>query len=149
MPLARNDRIAEILLVEDNDGDALLTEEALSASKMRVNMKRVHNGVEAVRYLRKEAPFEEATRPDLILLDLNMPKMGGQELLTIIKRDPMLRSIPVVVLTTSAAERDILHSYELNAACFVSKPVDFEQFQKVVRELSQFWFTLVRLPPEP
>lgn len=139
---------AHILLVEDNDGDALLTEEALSASKVHVEMDRVHHGIEALAYLRRETPFEGSPRPDLILLDLNMPKMGGQELLAIIKQDPDLRSIPVVILTTSQAEQDVLRSYELHASCFIAKPVDFVQFQKIVNELGHFWFTLVKLPPE-
>lgn len=146
MPTPPASQIATILLVEDNDGDAMLTEEALSSSKLRINMHRVTDGVEALEFLRKEDGFANAPRPDIILLDLNMPRMDGKELLSIIKQDPSLRSIPVVVLTTSGAEADIIKSYELHASCFISKPVDFEQFQKIVQELSHFWFTLVKLP---
>lgn len=137
-----------ILLVEDNDGDALLTEEALADSKMLLDMNRVRDGVEALAYLRKEPPFTSVTSPDLILLDLNMPRMGGQELLSIVKQDPKLKRIPVVVLTTSDAERDIVKSYELHASCYISKPVDFTQFQSLVQDLSSFWFTVVQLPPD-
>ena len=141
-----NGHAAEILLIEDNEGDAVLTEEALLESRIRISLHTVHDGVEALAFLRRSGAFKDAVRPDLILLDLNMPRMDGREFLQIAKRDPELSSIPVVVLTTSEAEQDIVESYALQASCFVTKPVDFKQFQKIVRELSEFWFTVVRLP---
>ena len=137
-----------ILLIEDNDGDALLTEEALRTNKLAVNMDRARDGTEALAFLRREPPYADAGRPDLILLDLNMPKMNGREFLQTVKRDEDLCSIPVVVLTTSNADQDVLQSYELQASCYITKPVDFEQFQRIVQELGHFWFTLVRLPPD-
>jgi chemotaxis family two-component system response regulator Rcp1 len=137
---------AQILLVEDNEGDALLTREALKDSKLHIELDRVCNGVEALSYLRREGEYHSADRPDLILLDLNMPKMDGRQLLDILKNDPDLKSIPVVVLTTSAAEMDIVKSYELQASCYITKPVDFDQFKIILDHLKEFWFTLVRLP---
>ncbi|HEX5417899.1 MAG TPA: response regulator [Chloroflexota bacterium] len=139
-------RPVEVLLVEDNPGDVRLTIEALRDGKVRNNLRTVPDGVEALRYLRREGTYATATRPDLILLDLNLPKKDGREVLAEIKADPRLRSIPVVVLTTSQADQDILRSYELNASCYITKPVDLDQFLGVVRSIEEFWFTVVTLP---
>ena len=148
MPKLFNGLSAEVLLVEDNQGDAVLTQEALAESKMRISLHHVRNGLEGLQFLRQEGSHTGAVRPDLILLDLNMPKMDGREFLEVVKGDPELRGIPVVVLTTSKHELDIVKSYDLQANCYVTKPVDFEQFQKIVREISEFWFDLVRLPAD-
>ena len=138
----------EILLVEDNPGDARLTREALSMSKVRNNLHRASDGEEAMRFLRHEGAFGNVPTPDLILLDLNLPRRDGREVLEDIKSDPQLKHIPVVILTSSQAEEDILRSYRLHANCFITKPVDLEQLTKVVQGIEQFWFTLVKLPPE-
>jgi CheY-like chemotaxis protein len=138
----------EILLVEDNPGDVRLTREALKEGKIRNNLNVAGDGVEALRYLRREGPYAESTRPDLILLDLNLPKMDGREVLEAVKADPALRLIPVVVLTSSAAEQDIARAYDLHANCYVSKPVDLDQFIHVVKSIEDFWFSIVKLPPE-
>lgn len=138
----------EILLVEDNPGDARLTREALAQSKVKNNLSYARDGEEAIAFLRRLPPFTDAPTPDLVLLDLNLPRRDGREVLEDIKKDPMLRHIPVVILTSSQAEEDILRSYRLHANCFITKPVDFEQLTKVVLGIEQFWFTLVRLPPE-
>jgi chemotaxis family two-component system response regulator Rcp1 len=139
-------RPIEILLVEDNPGDARLTREALATSKIHNNLHHARDGEEAIRFLKREGTFAEAPRPDLILLDLNLPKRDGREVLDDIKKDPQLMHVPVVILTTSQAEEDILRAYRLHANCFISKPVDLEQFIKVVRSIEQFWFTIVKLP---
>ena len=141
-----NGHAAEILLVEDNAGDARLTEEALRDGKVRNNLHHVSDGVEALAFLRRQGQYADAPRPDLILLDLNMPKKDGCDVLEEMKADPDLKSIPVVVLTTSAADQDILRSYDLQASCYVTKPVDFEQFLKVVKDVENYWFTIVQLP---
>lgn len=141
-------RPVEILLVEDNPGDVRLTREALKEGKIRNNLNVAGDGVEALRYLRREGPYAQATRPDLILLDLNLPKMDGREVLEAVKADPALRLIPVVVLTSSAAEQDIARAYDLHANCYVSKPVDLDQFIHVVKSIEDFWFSIVKLPPE-
>ena len=146
MPKKFNGQCAEVLLIEDNEGDAILTEEALLDSKTHISLHAVHDGEEALAFLRREGNYHDAVRPDLILLDLNMPRMDGRKFLEIVKREPSLASIPVVILTTSEAEQDILESYKLQASCFVTKPVDFSQFQTIVQQLSEFWFTVVRLP---
>ena len=138
----------EILLVEDNPGDARLTREALSASKVRNRLHRASDGEEAMAFLRREGPFADVPAPDLILLDLNLPRRDGREVLEDIKNDPALKHIPVVILTSSQAEEDILRSYRLHANCFITKPVDLEQLTRVVQGIEQFWFTLVKLPPE-
>jgi CheY-like chemotaxis protein len=137
----------EILLVEDNPGDVRLTREALRDGKVRNNLKVARDGVEALAMLRGEGEHAGMTRPDLILLDLNMPRMDGREVLRELKKDPQLRVIPVVVLTTSKADEDILRTYELNANCYITKPVDLAQFIHVVRSIEDFWLTVVRLPP--
>lgn len=141
-------RPAEFLLVEDNPGDVRLTREALGESKLRNHLSVVGDGVEAMAFLRREGPYAEAPRPDLILLDLNLPKKSGREVLAEIKADESLRRIPVVVITSSEAEQDIFATYNLHVNCYVSKPVDLDQFIKVVRSISTFWLTIVKLPDE-
>ena len=136
----------DILLVEDDPGDVLMTREAFAHHKIRNPLHVAEDGVEALRVLKREEPFESAPRPGLILLDLNLPRKDGRELLGEIKQDPGLRTIPVVVLTTSEAEEDILRSYELHANAYVTKPVDFEKFVEVVRKIDDFWVTVVKLP---
>ncbi len=138
----------EILLVEDNLGDVRLTKETLKESKLLNRMSVVTDGVEALSFLHREGPYAEAPRPDLILLDLNLPKKDGREVLAEIKADEHLRRIPVVVLTTSGAEQDILKAYDLHANCYITKPVNLDQFSAVVRAIEAFWFTIVKLPPE-
>lgn len=135
-----------ILLVEDNPGDVRLTIEALKEGKFSNRLSVVSNGFEALEYLRREGRYAGVARPDLILLDLNLPKKNGREVLAEIKSDPALRRIPVVVLTTSEAEQDILKSYELSANCYITKPVDLDQFLRVVKSINDFWLTVVRLP---
>lgn len=141
-----NTQPIEILLVEDNPGDVRLTEEALKEGKVINRLSVVGDGVEAMAYLRKEGGYAEAVTPDLILLDLNLPRKDGREVLRDVKSDPALRKIPIVVLTTSKDERDILKSYDLHANCYITKPVDFEQFISVVRAIENFWLTVVKLP---
>lgn len=138
----------DLLLVEDNPGDARLTREALALSKVQNRLHHVRDGEEALAFLRRQDPFDAAPTPDLILLDLNLPRRDGREVLQEIKTDPALMHIPVVILTSSQAEEDILRSYRLHANCFITKPVDLEQLTKVVQGIEQFWFTLVKLPPE-
>ncbi len=135
-------RPIEILLVEDNPGDVRLTIEALRESKVRNNLQVASDGVQALDRLRTAG----AIRPDLILLDLNLPKKDGREVLGEIKADPTLKTIPVVILTTSSAEQDVLKSYELQANCYITKPVDLEQFITVVKSIEDFWLTIVTLP---
>jgi two-component system, chemotaxis family, response regulator Rcp1 len=136
-----------ILLVEDNPGDARLTMEALKEGKFHNQLAHVTDGVEALAYLRKQGKYQGAIRPDLILLDLNMPRKDGRETLEEVKSDPDLRRIPVVILTTSKAEEDIFRSYDLHANCYITKPVKLAQFFDVVRNVEDFWMTIVRLPP--
>ena len=139
-------RLIEILLVEDNLGDARLTQEALRDSRVLNCLNHVKDGVEALAYLRQERAYADVARPDLILLDLNLPRMDGRELLAIVKEDPAFQRIPVVVLTTSQAEEDILRSYELRANAYVTKPVAFDEFLSAVRALEEFWLSIVILP---
>ena len=141
-------RLVEILLVEDNPGDVRLTRETLKDSKLLNHISAVNDGVEAMAFLRREGQYVKATRPDLILLDLNLPKKNGREVLAEIKMDKQLRRIPVVVLTTSSAEQDILKTYDLHANCYITKPVNLDQFSAVVKAIEEFWFTIVRLPPK-
>ena len=141
-------RSVEILLVEDDPADVLLTQEALLGSKIRNNLHVVDDGVEALAFLRQEGTYRDVPRPDLILLDLNMPRKDGREVLADIKEDPGLKAIPVAVLTTSSQDEDILKSYELHANCYITKPVGLEQFATVVQSLDDFWFTIVKLPPK-
>ncbi|HTE88255.1 MAG TPA: response regulator [Terriglobales bacterium] len=139
----------EILLVEDSPGDVLLTREALRDAKICLNLQVAADGEEAMALLRREGKYAAAPRPDLVLLDLNLPKKDGREVLQEIKADSNLAIIPVVILTTSASEVDILRSYQLHANCFVTKPVDLEQFLIVVKSIDNFWLTVVKLPIEP
>jgi chemotaxis family two-component system response regulator Rcp1 len=136
----------EILLVEDNPGDVRLTKEALKEGKVRNSLHTVMDGEEAMAFLRKEGKYSGAPRPDLILLDLNLPKKDGREVLAEIKDDDDLKSIPVVVLTTSQAEEDIARTYNLHANCYITKPVDLEQFLNVVHSIEKFWLSVVKLP---
>jgi CheY-like chemotaxis protein len=140
-------RPIEILMVEDNPGDVRLTVEALKEAKVRNNLHTVEDGVEALAFLRREGRYTEVPRPDLVLLDLNLPKMNGREVLAEIKEDPDLRRIPVVILTISQAEQDIVKSYNLHANCYITKPVDLDQFLEVVKSIENFWLTIVKLPP--
>lgn len=141
-------RAAEFLLVEDNPGDVRLTCEALTESKVKNNLSIVGDGMEAMAFLRREEPYTDAPRPDVILLDLNLPKKNGLEVLEEIKADPSLKRIPVVIITSSEAEQDILKTYDLHVNCYVNKPVDLEQFIKVVQSIETFWLTIVKLPSE-
>ncbi len=143
-----NERQIQILLVEDNSGDARLTLEALKETTLYNQLQHVADGVEALAYLRREGRHAHAPRPDLILLDLNLPRKDGREVLAEIKADQELRRIPVVVLTTSQSEEDISRAYDLNANCYVAKPVDLDNFIKVVRIIEEFWLTIVKLPPD-
>jgi CheY-like chemotaxis protein len=143
-----NEREIEILLVEDNPGDARLTTEALKEARVRNKLNHIDDGDEALAFLRRQGKYSGAQRPDLILLDLNLPRKDGREVLAEIKADDRLKRIPVVILTTSQAEEDILRAYNLNANCYVSKPVDLEQFIRVVRTINDFWLTIVKLPAE-
>jgi chemotaxis family two-component system response regulator Rcp1 len=136
----------EILLIEDNPGDVRLTKEVLMEGKVRNHLQVVGDGVEAMAFLRRENNYAEAPRPDLILLDLNLPKKDGREVLQEIKEDGQLKSIPVVVLTTSEADEDILRSYDLAANCYITKPVDLDQFIRVIKTIEAFWLTIVKLP---
>lgn len=136
----------EVLLVEDNMGDIDLTREALEESKLHINLQVVSDGLEAVKYLRKEPGYDNAIRPDLVLLDLNLPKKDGREILKEMKADPRLMTIPVVVLTSSQDEIDVAKSYAVGANCYVTKPLGFDEFVKIVRAIGSFWFSVVRLP---
>jgi two-component system, chemotaxis family, response regulator Rcp1 len=140
-------RPIEILLVEDNPGDVRLTQEALREGKVRNHLHVAADGVEAMAFLRREGQHAHAPQPDLILLDLNLPKKGGREVLAEIKEDPELRRIPVVILTVSKAEEDVLKSYNLHANCYITKPVNLNQFLEVVKSIEDFWLTVVMLPP--
>jgi two-component system, chemotaxis family, response regulator Rcp1 len=139
--------VVEILIVEDNPGDVRLTVEALKEAKVRNNLSVVTDGVEAMEFLRRKGRFASAVRPDLILLDLNLPRKDGREVLKEIKADPELLRIPVVILTTSQAEQDIVRTYNLHANCYITKPVDLDRFLEVVRSIEEFWLTIVKLPP--
>lgn len=140
------DRTIEILLIEDNPGDVRLTKEALNNKEKSLKISVVGDGVEAMAFLRREGRYVRAARPDLILLDLNLPKKGGHEVLAEIKDDFILRRIPVAILTTSDAEEDIFKSYDLHANCYITKPVDFEQFMRVIEFLEEFWLRIAKLP---
>ncbi|MGH8959752.1 MAG: response regulator [Jatrophihabitantaceae bacterium] len=137
-----------VLLVEDDPGDVLIAREALHAARLQTRLDVVSDGVEAMDYLRRKGEYAEAERPDLILLDLNLPRMSGHEVLAEVKTDPQLRRIPVVVLTTSSAEEDVSKSYDLHANVYVSKPVDFHDFAAVVKQIDEFFGTVVKLPPD-
>jgi len=141
-------RAIDILMVEDDPGDVRLTREALKGSKVLHSLNVVEDGVAALDYLRKVAPYQDAVRPDIVLLDLNLPRKDGREVLSAMKQDAALKTIPVVILTTSQAEEDVLRAYNLNANCYVTKPVDFDQFMRIVRTIEDFWLNVVTLPPK-
>jgi two-component system, chemotaxis family, response regulator Rcp1 len=142
-------KIPDILLIEDNSGDVRLIQEALKEGQMRNRLNSVEDGVEALAYLRREGRYADASRPDIIVLDLNLPKMDGREVLVEIKSDDNLKSIPVIILTTSKADKDVLNSYNLHANCYITKPVDLEHFITIIRGIEDFWLSLVTLPPHP
>ena len=139
-------RPIEILMVEDNPGDVRLTKEALNDAKVINNLHVADDGIEALNFLKRQGKYKDAIRPDLILLDLNLPKKDGREVLGEIKADPGLRQIPVVILTTSKAEEDILKTYDLHANCYITKPVDLEKFIEVISAIEDFWLSIVKLP---
>jgi len=138
----------EILLAEDNPGDVRLTEKALEHGKILNNLHVVNNGIEAMEFLQQEEEYADEPRPDLVLLDLNMPKMDGRDVLGEMRKDPSLRRIPVVVLTSSEAEEDVVKSYELNANAYLTKPVNFDGFVDIVGRIEDFWFSVVKMPPK-
>lgn len=140
-------RPIEILLVEDSPSDTELTIEALKEGKMRNHLSTVEDGVQAMEFLRRQGAYARAPRPDLVMLDLNLPRKDGREVLAEIKADPGLQAIPIVVLTTSRAEQDVLRAYHLHANCYITKPVDFDQFLRVVHSIESFWLFVVTLPP--
>ena len=146
MPI--NSRAIEILLVEDNPGDVNLTRIALADREINVHLSVVADGVEAMNFLHRRGEYHQSIHPDLILLDWNLPRKDGREVLLEIKADERLQRIPVVVLTTSQAEEDILKAYNLHANCYITKPVDFNQFVQIVQSIEDFWFTIVQLPSE-
>ena len=139
----------ELLLVEDDPGDVAMTREALGESKLLITLNVVSNGEDAVAYLRKDPPYTEVATPDMVVLDLNLPRLSGQEVLARVKSDPALLHIPIVVLTTSKAEEDILRSYQLHANAYVAKPIGFDSFISVVQQIDQFFFSIVQLPRRP
>jgi len=141
-------KVVDILLVEDNPGDARLTQEALKESKIRNTLSIVEDGVEAIAFLRHQGKYADAPRPDLILLDLNLPRKSGREVLSEIKQDDDLKSIPVVVLTISRAEEDICRASNSHANCYITKPLDFNQFITITKSIEDFWLTIVKLPPK-
>ncbi len=138
----------EILLIEDNEDDVLLTTHAFKKGKVSNNIHVAPDGVEALAFLKREGKYAAAPRSDIILLDLNLPRMNGHELLKVIKSDPLFAAIPVIILTTSKADEDVLKAYKNHSNCFISKPVIMEDFEKVIRMLENFWFMIVRLPQE-
>jgi chemotaxis family two-component system response regulator Rcp1 len=144
--IAKKDTPTEVLLVEDSPGDVRLTREAFREANNSIHLHVASDGVEAMAFLRREGIHAEAPRPDIILLDLNLPKMDGREVLAHIKDDSSLKTIPIVILTTSIAEADIVKSYQLSANCYLSKPVQLEEFESLVKSISDFWLTQVSLP---
>lgn len=140
-------RPIQILLVEDSPGDVRLTEEAFKEGRVQNTLHVARDGVEAMAFLRHQLPFEDSVRPDMVLLDLNLPRMDGREVLADMKMDPDLRRIPVFVLTTSEDEEDIRRSYDLHANCYITKPVDLDKFLSVVKSIEDFWLTVATLPP--
>jgi two-component system, chemotaxis family, response regulator Rcp1 len=144
--MSNEHRPVKILLVEDNPGDVRLTVEALRDSKILNDLEIVPDGVEALRYLRREPGYRDAARPDLVLLDLNLPRKDGREVLAELNKDDDLRRVPVVVMTTSRSEEDVLRSYDFGANCYITKPLDMNQFVNVVQAINDFWFTIVTLP---
>ena len=148
MTALHNAKVIQILLVEDNPGDVRLTREILKEAVVPNCIHAVKNGVEALAFLRRQGQYADAPRPDLILLDLNLPKKSGHEVLDEIKVDEKLKRIPVVVLTTSSADQDITKAYDAHANCYITKPIDLNQFLKAMKAIEEFWFTVVKLPPE-
>ena len=146
MPLNESASLIQILLVEDNPGDVRLTQEVLRDAKVRNRMHHAADGEIAMRFMKREGEFADAPRPDIVLLDLNIPRMDGRQVLAAMKSDPDLLRIPVIVLTTSKADEDIAKSYSLHANCYIAKPVDFDAFIRVVRSIEDFWLAVVRLP---
>ena len=146
--MMKSNRPIEILLVEDNPADVRLTQEGIKEARIVNNLNVVGDGEEAMKFLRKEGEYNKSSKPDLILLDLNLPKKDGREVLAEIKEDDKLKNIPVVVLTTSEAEQDILKSYDLHANCYVCKPIDLEQFILVIKSIEDFWLSIVKLPSD-
>jgi len=146
--MKRNVETVDILLVEDNPGDVRLTREALKDAKVLNEVSVVQDGVEAMQFLHREGKFSNAPTPDMILLDLNLPKKDGREVLAEIKQDPVLKRIPVVVLTTSKADEDIIKTYNLHANAYITKPVDLNRFIEIIHTLEEFWFSIVKLPPK-
>ena len=140
-------RPAEILLVEDSENDVILTREGFKATKLSVNLHHVINGEECMAFLRKEREYPDAPTPDLVLLDLNLPVMDGREVLAEVVKDDRLNHLPVVILTTSANEQDVLSMYKLRCSAYATKPVDFDEFQRIIQGIADFWFTVVVLPP--
>ncbi len=138
----------EILLVEDSPGDIRLTQEVLKGGKINNHLSVVEDGVQAIAFLNRELPYTTAPYPNLILLDLNLPKKDGREVLEVIKADPKFKRIPVIILTTSRAEEDIAQAYDLHANCYIAKPIDLDQFIRVIKSIEEFWLTIVKLPPE-
>lgn len=147
--LATQGRLAELLLVDDNDNDVELTRIAFQQARFAANMHHVENGEECMAFLRREGKYADAPTPDIILLDLNMPRMDGREVLEAISADDDLKHLPVIVLTTSEADEDILMAYRLRCSSFIVKPVGFENFAKAVQVIGDYWFTLAVLPPDP
>ncbi len=141
-------RMIEILMVDDDEGDALMTQEALEDAKFANNFYTVHDGLEALEFMEQRGRFADAPRPDLVLLDINMPRMNGHEVLSWMREQDAYKLTPVVILTTSSSDEDVLKSYEKHANCFVTKPVDLQQFNKVVQVIDEFWTSIVRLPPK-
>jgi CheY-like chemotaxis protein len=146
--VTRGGKVIDILLVEDNPGDARLARESLKDSKIRNNITVARDGIEAMEFLRHQGAHADAPRPDLILLDLNLPRKDGREVLAEIKADPEFKRIPVVILTISKDEEDVIKTYNLHANCFITKPIDLQQFLKVVKAIEDFWLTIVKLPPD-
>lgn len=146
MNVEEHSKALEILLIEDNPGDVRLTQEVLLEGNICNHLNTVEDGVKAIAFLRKIPPYTQAPHPDLIILDLNLPKKGGQEVLEVIKVDEQLKRIPVIVLTTSRAEEDIIRAYNLHANCYISKPIDLDEFIKVVKSIEEFWLKIVKLP---
>lgn len=146
MKIMETGRPAVVLLVEDNDDDVVLTRRGFERAKLSVNLHHVENGRECMAFLRNEGEYADAPTPDLILLDLNMPVMDGREVLEEIVKDDELRKLPVIILTTSSAESDLLHMYNLRCSSYITKPVDFKQFQQVINKIGEYWFTIVVLP---
>ncbi|RMG97552.1 MAG: response regulator [Chloroflexi bacterium] len=143
----KDKRTIQILLVEDNPGDVRLTQETFREVKLPTHLHVVSDGVAALSFLHRQAPYQDAPRPDIILLDLNLPRKDGREVLAEIKQDPSLKRIPVLVLTTSKAEEDIIHSYNLHANCYISKPVDLNDFIHTIQTMNSFWLSIATLPP--